>query len=106
MPDDGGFFVFIWFVMMIGTIVGWIILLTAICRMARAHEEISETIGMALLGRSPRRSPTDTVSSEPSECMECHGIIPTGQTQCPQCGWSYEKTSKENAARLKEEGGL
>jgi hypothetical protein len=79
MPDDGGFFVFIWFVMMIGTIVGWIILLTAICRMARAHEEISETIGMALLGRSPRRSPTDTVSSEPSECMECHGIIPTGQ---------------------------
>jgi hypothetical protein len=106
MPAGGGFFVFIWFVMMIGMVVGWIVFLVAVCRMAKAHEQISETLGIALLGKRPKPPTPEQDSSEPAECMKCQGTIPAGQTKCPQCGWSYEMAPNETAERFKEQRGF
>ena len=39
----GGFLFLIWFVMMAGMIVGWIIFLVAIWRGMKAHESIANT---------------------------------------------------------------
>ena len=27
--------------------------------------------------------------SEPAACVACRGLIPAGESWCPQCGWSY-----------------
>ncbi|MCX7012440.1 MAG: hypothetical protein NTW86_07750 [Candidatus Sumerlaeota bacterium] len=91
MPVAGGFFAFVWFVMMIGIVVGWIVFLVAMWRMAKAQEQIAKTLGIALLDKRPEPLPSAPHSSEPVECMKCQGTIPAGQTKCPQCGWSYEQ---------------
>src|SRR5262249_31473916 len=28
-------------------------------------------------------------NAEPAPCPACHGVIPSGWSQCPHCGWTY-----------------
>ena len=49
-----GLFFFIWFVLMIGMIVGWIVFLVAIWRGMKAHESIANTATF-LLDQMARR---------------------------------------------------
>lgn len=102
---SGAFFV-IWWVFMIGGIVGWIIFLLAVCRIAKAHEQIAETLGIALLGKRPTPRSSEYDVSEPAECIKCGSTIPGGQTKCPQCGWSYELVPNETAEKFKEQRGF
>jgi hypothetical protein len=30
-----------------------------------------------------------TASEEPVECLECHAIIPIGESRCSHCGWTF-----------------
>jgi hypothetical protein len=43
---------------------------------------------LARLVRHP--APTGTVPIEPIECLDCHAIIPAGESRCPHCGWSFK----------------
>ena len=29
-------------------------------------------------------------SEEPIECLECHSIIPVGESRCSHCGWTFK----------------
>jgi hypothetical protein len=43
------------------------------------------------LARLIRHStPTGTESSEQIECLDCHAIIPAGESRCPHCGWTFK----------------
>ncbi len=106
MPVGGGVFVFIWLVMMIGMVIGWIIFLVAMCRIANANEQIAEVLEVGLLGERPEPPPPALDRSEPAGCMKCQGTIPAGHTKCPQCGWSYELAPSENAEQFKEQRGF
>ncbi len=102
MPGQG-FLFFIWLVMTIGMLAGWIIFLVAMCRIAKANEQIAEALGIGLLGKRPKPPPPAQDTSEPAGCQ---GTIPAGHTKCPQCGWSYEQVPNETAEWLREERGL
>ncbi len=39
------------------------------------------------LGKEP--TPEDDLE-EPTECLECHQMIPADAAKCPACGWSYK----------------
>lgn len=106
MPGGGGFVVFIWLVMMIGMMVGWIIFLIAMCRIAKANEQIAKTLGLALLGKHPKSQLTEYDVSEPAECMRCQANIPAGQTKCPQCGWTYEQVPNETDEAFRRQRGF
>ena len=93
----------LYFLIMIGMVVGWIVFVVAIIRMAKAHEQISEILGIALLGKRPNPPQPEQDTSQPAECMQCDGTIPAGQTKCPQCGWSYQQAPNELAERLKKQ---
>ena len=28
-------------------------------------------------------------TAEPADCLSCGAVIPSGQTSCPDCGWTY-----------------
>ena len=34
-----------------------------------------------------RPAPTSVV---PIECLDCHAVIPAGESRCPHCGWTFK----------------
>lgn len=30
------------------------------------------------------------ISEEPIECIECHAVIPVGESRCSHCGWTFK----------------
>jgi uncharacterized paraquat-inducible protein A len=89
MPMGAGFFV-IWLLCMVGGFIGWIVFLVAVCRIARAHEHISQTLRTALLQRDLRPQETEYDKSETTKCLKCGATISEDQTKCPECGWSWD----------------
>src|ERR1039458_45395 len=39
-----------------------------------------------------------SVSEEPTECLSCHAVIPSGSSTCPACGWSYDNPGTDKAS--------
>ena len=37
----------------------------------------------------PDEPPLDPVE-KPTECIQCHSVIPGGVSRCANCGWTYE----------------
>ena len=35
-------------------------------------------------------APTSTEPIEQIECLDCHAIIPAGESRCPHCGWTFK----------------
>jgi hypothetical protein len=43
------------------------------------------------LARLVRHSaPTSTELTGQIECLDCHAIIPAGESRCPHCGWTFK----------------
>jgi ribosomal protein L40E len=38
-----------------------------------------------------RFAPALDYPSEPTQCLSCGAMLPSGGTQCPACGWTYEQ---------------
>lgn len=106
MFPEMGLFILVWLLVMLAGTAGWVVVVIAIWRAMKAHEQIAETLGIALLGKRPRPPPPEYDASEPAECMKCQGTIPAGQTKCPQCGWSYETAPNETAEHFKAQRGF
>ena len=52
----GGFFV-LWFLLMVGMVVGWVVFLVAVWRGMKAHESIAQSVAMiAATTPGPERS--------------------------------------------------
>jgi hypothetical protein len=32
---------------------------------------------------------------DPTECLSCSAVIPSGSYTCPECGWSYKEASSD-----------
>ena len=65
-PFVGGcFFLLIWLVLMIGSIVACVLFLIAVWRMSKAHERIADTLDIALLDQRAKSPPAEP--SGPSE---------------------------------------
>jgi hypothetical protein len=49
------------------------------------------TLVIWIFWRSSRliRPPAPT-SVEPIECLDCHAVIPVGESRCPHCGWTFK----------------
>lgn len=48
-------------------------------------EAVEETIEPS----TDYEAPESTMMPEPTECLSCGEMIPSHQTKCPACGWSY-----------------
>jgi len=98
---EPGLLFIVWLMLMIGGVIGWVVFLIALWRMAMAHESIAETLRVALLGKRPEPALPEYGPSKTAKCLLCQSTIPAGQTKCPECGWSYEDAPAKMAERLK-----
>jgi hypothetical protein len=103
---NGGLLVLFWLVLILGMVASWTISLIVMWRAMKAHEQIAETLRIALLGKRPKPPSLEFDASEPAECMKCGGTIPPGQVKCPSCGWTYEQVPNETAEMFKQQRGF
>jgi len=40
-------------------------------------------------------APESNMMPEPTECLSCGKMIPSHQTKCPDCGWSYRSEPED-----------
>jgi hypothetical protein len=106
MPPGAGLLFILWWLTWIGSVICVIAFVVAVWRIAMAHENMAETLRVALLGQRPEPSLPEYGPAKTAKCLLCQATIPAGQIKCPECSWSYEDAPAKAAERLKGQGKL